>query len=84
MKANIIVFSTPTCSWCKKLKSYLKSNGFVYKDVDVSKDEKAMNDMIRKTGQQGVPQMWINNLPVVGFDKNKIDKILNIKKQTLT
>ncbi len=56
----------------------------MYKDVDVSKDEKAMNDMVRKTGQQGVPQMWINNLPVVGFDKNKIDKNLNIKKQTLT
>lgn len=80
MKANIIVFSTPTCSWCKKLKSYLKANGFTYKDIDVSRDAKALNDMVRKTGQQGVPQMWINNQPVVGFDKNKIDKMLEIRK----
>lgn len=79
MKKNIIVFSTPTCSWCKKLKSYLKANGFTYKDIDVSRDVKAMNDMIKKTGQQGVPQMWIDNHPVVGFDKSKIDSLLNIK-----
>jgi len=80
MKANVIVFSTPTCSWCKKLKSYLRENGFSYKDIDVSKDQKAMNDMIRKTGQQGVPQMWINNQPVVGFDKTQINKLLGIMK----
>ncbi|MCB5263721.1 MAG: glutaredoxin domain-containing protein, partial [Candidatus Cloacimonadaceae bacterium] len=73
---NIIVFSTPTCSWCKKLKSYLKSNGFTYKDIDVSRDSKALADMIRKTGQQGVPQSWINNQAVIGFDKAKIDKLL--------
>ncbi|HCM15753.1 MAG: glutaredoxin domain-containing protein [Candidatus Cloacimonadales bacterium] len=76
---NIIVFSTPTCSWCKKLKSYLKSNGFTYKDIDVSRDSKALADMIRKTGQQGVPQSWINNQAVIGFDKAKIDKLLGIK-----
>jgi glutaredoxin-like YruB-family protein len=80
MKANIIVFSTATCSWCKKLKSYLKSNGFAYKDIDVSRDAKALSDMIKKTGQQGVPQMWINNQPVVGFDKPKIDRLLGINK----
>ncbi|MDD5316644.1 MAG: glutaredoxin domain-containing protein [Candidatus Cloacimonetes bacterium] len=76
---NIIVFSTPTCSWCKKLKSYLKSNGLTYKDIDVSRDSKALADMIRKTGQQGVPQSWINNQAVIGFDKAKIDKLLGIK-----
>ncbi len=76
---NIIVFSTPTCSWCKKLNSYLKSNGFTYKDIDVSRDSKALADMIRKTGQQGVPQSWINNQAVIGFDKAKIDKLLGIK-----
>lgn len=79
MKAKIIVFSTPTCSWCKKIKDYLKQNGFVYRDVDVSKDEKAMRDMVKKTGQQGVPQLWINNQAVVGFDKAKINKLLGIK-----
>jgi glutaredoxin 3 len=80
MKPNIILFSTPTCSWCKKIKEYLKSNGFAFKEIDVSKDSAALADMIRKTGQQGVPQTWINNNPVVGFDKNKLDRLLGLTK----
>jgi glutaredoxin-like YruB-family protein len=83
MKPSIIVFSTPTCSWCKKLKSYLRENSFIYKDIDVSKDTKALNDMIKKTGQQGVPQTWINGTPIIGFDRAKIDKLLGINKQTI-
>ncbi|MCB5264625.1 MAG: glutaredoxin domain-containing protein [Candidatus Cloacimonetes bacterium] len=81
MKPRIIVFSTPSCSWCKKIKEYLKSNGLTYKDIDVSKDSAARADMIRKTGQEGVPQTWINNHPVVGFDRAKLDRLLGIKKK---
>jgi glutaredoxin-like YruB-family protein len=80
MNHKIIVFSTPTCAWCKKLKGYLRQNGFTYRDVDVSKDDTGLRDMIRKTGQQGVPQLWINNQPVVGFDRVKIDRLLELKK----
>ena len=80
MKPKIIVFSTPSCSWCKKIKEYLKSNGLTYKEIDVSKDSAARADMIRKTGQEGVPQTWINNHPVVGFDRAKLDRLLEIKK----
>ncbi len=76
---NVVVFSTPTCSWCVKLKRYLKENQVRFKDIDVSRKTGAARDMVRKTGQQGVPQMWINNVPVVGFDKNKINRLLEIK-----
>jgi glutaredoxin 3 len=79
MTRNVIVFSTPTCSWCRKLKTYLKENQIRFKDIDVSRDQRAASDMIRKTRQQGVPQMWIDNRPVVGFDKSKIDRMLHIK-----
>ncbi len=82
MKANVIVFTTPTCSWCRKVKEYLKKNGQNYKEIDVSRDLAAQKDMIRKSGQQGVPQLWINNVPVVGFDRDKINKLLNLKEQT--
>jgi glutaredoxin-like YruB-family protein len=76
---KVIVFSTPTCSWCRRLKSYLKEKDIRFTDVDVSRDPRAARDMVRKTGQQGVPQTWINNVPVVGFDQNKINKLLGIK-----
>lgn len=77
---KVIVFSTPTCSWCRKLKGYLKENRIRFKDVDISRDPKAAQDMFRKTRQQGVPQMWVNNVPVVGFDKQKIDRLLEIRR----
>lgn len=76
---KVIVFSTPTCSWCRKIKSYLKENQVKFTNIDVSKDTKAARDMVKKTGQQGVPQMWVNNVPIVGFDKSKIDRLLNLK-----
>ncbi|GAB1468642.1 glutaredoxin family protein [Candidatus Cloacimonadota bacterium] len=77
MNEKIVVFSTPTCSWCRKVKDYLKQKNKQFKDIDVSKDAAGLRDMIRKTGQQGVPQIWINNVPVVGFDRDKIDRLLN-------
>ena len=72
---GIVVFTTPTCGWCRKVKRYLKQNNLIYKEVDVSKDAYAMRVMVNKSGQMGVPQLWINNVAVVGFDKAKIDKL---------
>jgi glutaredoxin-like YruB-family protein len=81
MKANIVVFSTPTCAWCRKVKEYLKQKGQNFKEIDVSKDAAALRDMIRKSGQQGVPQLWVNNVVVVGFDRDKIDRLLSLNEQ---
>ncbi|OQC05988.1 MAG: Glutaredoxin-3 [Candidatus Cloacimonetes bacterium ADurb.Bin089] len=80
MAAKVIVFSTPTCIWCKKVKEYLKSINQNFTDIDVSKNVAARNDMMRKSGQEGVPQLWINNIPVVGFDREKINRLLNLNK----
>ena len=76
---RIVVFSTPHCGWCTKLKKYLKENQFRYRDVDISKDENAAQDVVRRTGQTGVPVILINNKPVVGFNRKEIDRLLDIK-----
>lgn len=76
---RVIVFTTPTCSYCRTLKGYLNKNRIRFKEVDVSKDMKAAMDMKRKSGQQGVPQTWIDNRPIVGFDRPTIDRMLNLK-----
>lgn len=76
---KVTVYSTPTCSWCTTLKNHLKNNGIVYSEIDVSKDQKAAQDMVRKSGQQGVPQMEIGGQMIVGFDKTKINSLLNIQ-----
>ena len=73
---KVIMFTTPTCSHCTTAKRYLREKGIKFKEIDVSRNQKAAQDMVRKTGQQGVPQLWINNRPVVGFDRNKINSLL--------
>lgn len=75
---KVVMFTTPTCSHCTTAKRYLREKGIKFKEIDVSRDHKAAQDMKRKTGQQGVPQLWINNRPVVGFNRNKINTLLGL------
>ena len=76
---RVTVYSTPTCSWCTTLKTHLKKNGISYFEIDVSKDQKAAEVMRSKSGQQGVPQTDIAGEMIVGFDKIKINRLLNIQ-----
>ncbi len=75
---KVIMFSTPTCSFCSTAKRYFREHKIRFKDIDVSRDQKAALDMRRRTGQTGVPVILINNRPIVGFDKPQINKLLNI------
>ncbi len=75
---RVTVYSTPSCSWCTTLKNHLNIHGIKYTDIDVSKDQKAAEAMLRKSGQQGVPQTDISGQVIVGFDKNKINSLLGI------
>jgi glutaredoxin-like YruB-family protein len=76
---RVIVFSTPTCSFCNQTKRYFREKGIKFKDVDVSRDHAAARDMVRRSGQQGVPVIDIGGKIVVGFDRPKINKLLGIK-----
>ena len=78
-KHRVIVFSTPSCPWCRRTKQYLRQNGIIFKDVDVSRDRHAAMDMVRRTKQTGVPVVLIDNRPIVGFNKPMIDRLLGIK-----
>ncbi|MFA5329829.1 MAG: glutaredoxin domain-containing protein [Prolixibacteraceae bacterium] len=75
---QVTVYSTPTCSWCNTLKSWLKHNNINFRDVDISRDEKAAQDLIRRSGQQGVPQTDINGQIVVGFDQARLKSLLEL------
>ena len=77
---NVVVFTTPTCSWCRVVKQHLKKHNIRFKEIDVSKDERAARDMVRRTGQQGVPVTLIQNRPIVGFNKQQINHLLGIKE----
>ncbi len=74
----VVVYSTPTCSWCRTIKDYFQKNSIRFRDIDVSRDQKAAEEMVKRSGQQGVPQTVIGGQVVIGFDKAKIDQLLNI------
>lgn len=75
---SVVVFSTPTCPWCARLKAYLKQNKIAFRDVDVSRDTVAALEMVRRSGQMGVPQAWIDGQVVVGFDRARVDALLGL------
>lgn len=78
--SKVIVFTTPTCQFCNAAKRYLREKKISFKEVDVSKDQSALRDMMRRTGgNTGVPVILINNRPIIGFDRAQIDKLLNLK-----
>ncbi len=75
---KVIVYSTPTCPYCKMVKQYFDENDVAYEDIDVSKDEKAAEDMVRKSGQMGVPVIDVHGQIIVGFDKEELAGALGL------
>jgi len=76
---KVVLFTTPTCSWCRKVKSYFREHQVAFREIDVSRDQAAARDMVRRTGQMGVPVTLVDNQPVIGFDKAALDRLLHIR-----
>ena len=71
------VYSTNTCPWCDKAKSYLKSKGIEFEELNVQEDMVAREEMIKKSKHMGVPVLDVNGTIIIGFDKPAIDTALN-------
>lgn len=76
--ANVKIYSTPTCPYCKMVKQFLGENNITFEDVDVSSNQTAAQEMVKKSGQMGVPVLDIDGQIVVGFDKGKIKQLLGL------
>jgi len=77
--AVVKIYSTPNCPYCKLTKQFLTENNIPYEDIDVSVNQLAAQEMISRSGQMGVPVVDIDGQIVVGFDKNKLKQLLNLK-----
>lgn len=78
MSKNVKIYSTPTCPWCARAKQFLRDNSITFQDVDVSSDIEVQEEMIKKSGQMGVPVLDIDGTIIVGFDKGKIKEALGL------
>jgi len=76
---RVVVFTSPACGFCQAAKGYFRQRKIRFKEVDVSRDASAAREMVRRTGQQGVPVIYIGSRFVVGFDRPKIDRLLGLR-----
>jgi len=75
---RVIIFTTPTCSFCRAVKQYFRQKGVRFKEVDLTRDPAAARDVVRRTKQQGVPVIYIGSKYVIGFDRPKINRLLDL------
>jgi len=76
---KVILFSSTSCPWCLRAKNYLREKGVRVKEIKVDKDPQAAQDLLKMTGRMAVPVLVIGGKKVVGFDRQKIDKLLGLK-----
>lgn len=75
---NVKIYSTPTCPYCIRAKQFLKDNNVEFENIDVSSDQQKAEEMVKISGQMGVPVLDIEGEIIVGFDKEAIKKVLGI------
>jgi glutaredoxin-like YruB-family protein len=76
--SKVTIYSTPTCPYCIRAKEFLKDNSIEFEDIDLSKNPDKADEVVQKSGQMGVPVVDIDGKIIVGFDKEAIQKALNL------
>ncbi len=76
---KVIIYTTPSCVYCKMAKEFFKKNNVEYTEHNVAQDDRAREEMIKKSRQLGVPVIDIDGEIFVGFDQSGLKKALNIK-----
>lgn len=73
---SVIIYTTPSCGYCKQAKVYFEEKGVEFSEIDVARDREKAKEMVEKSGQMGVPVLEINGKILVGFDPAAIDSAL--------
>lgn len=76
---NITIYTTPTCSFCKMAKNYFRQHDLQYDERDVTANQDYVEEMVKKSGQMGVPVIEIDGQIVVGFNQPRIAELAGIK-----
>jgi glutaredoxin-like YruB-family protein len=74
---KVVIYSTPTCPYCKRAKEYLSRKGISYQEYNVAVDKDKAKEMIQKSGQMGVPVIIVDSEVMVGFNQVQLDKLLS-------
>lgn len=78
---KVTIYSTPSCHYCNEAKAYFAENGVKYKEVNVAANAEERAKLIKMSGQMGVPVITIGEFMVIGFNKSRLDEILNLNDE---
>jgi len=78
MDKTVTIYSTPTCHFCQMTKDFLKEKGITYTDYNVGQDLEKRQEMIQKSGQMGVPVIFVGDEMIIGFDQERLVSTLGI------
>ena len=65
----IVVYSTTYCPYCIRAKMLLKRRGYAFEEIDVTGDSEKRAWLVERTGRRTVPQIFIGDRSVGGFDE---------------
>ena len=74
---SVTLYSTPSCAYCKMAKDYFRQNGIAFSEYNVASDQHKAEEMVRKSGQMGVPVIDVNGSIIIGFNKPEIERALH-------
>ncbi len=80
---KIKVYSTPTCPYCTLVKDYLREKKLPFEDIDVAANGEAAKDMVKISGQMGVPVIDVGGQIIVGWNKQALEDVLQHQKHAL-
>jgi len=72
----VTIYTTPTCGYCNLAKDYFNKNNISFTEYNVAQDPNKAEEMVRKSGQMGVPVIDVNNKIIVGFNQTAIEQAL--------
>ena len=75
---NVVIYSSPNCVHCNHAKEFFKENSIEYTDYDVTENQEKRQEMVEKSGQMGIPVIFVGDEMVVGFDKDRLSQLLSV------
>ncbi len=74
--SDVKIYTTPTCPYCIKAKEYFTRKGIKYVEYNVAQDREALQEMTKLSGGRSVPVITVDDEVLIGFNQDKLDKLL--------
>jgi glutaredoxin 3 len=75
---TVSIYTTSTCHFCQMAKEFFKANNVSYNEYNVGEDDAKRAEMIEKSGQMGVPVIYVGDDMVIGFNEGKLKELLGM------